>query len=78
MEDVRERVLERGPDEKDGSVEILMGSLKVEERRRRRCGESSGESWGERVGEPLMEKRLLAGGLAEAMVASSETWARGF
>lgn len=71
---VRERVRERAAEnleEKDGSVEILMGSLRVEARLRR--GERSGESWGELVGEgkPPVEKRLLAVGVPwEAMAAT--------
>lgn len=69
--EVMERVRERAW-EKEVSVEILMGSLKVEERRRRGEGARSGEGWGERVGEPPVEKRLVAvGGLLEAMVARS-------
>lgn len=77
MDEVRERVRERGPEEKDEPVEILTGSLKVDKRRRKRRGGKSEKSRGKRAGELPMEKRLLAAGLAEAMVASSGTWARG-
>lgn len=66
--EVSERVRERGR-EKEVSVEILMGSRKVEARRGRGAGEGGPE--GIRVGERPVEKRLVGGGLWEAMVASS-------
>ena len=62
--EVMERVRER---EKEGEVEILMGSRKVEDRRGAR-GERSGECWGEKT----PETRLRAvGGVWGAVVASS-------
>lgn len=60
--EVRERVRERAR-AKEVSVEILMGSLKVEARRGRGDGARSGEDEGERVvGELPFDKRLEATG----------------